>query len=95
MYSHLIERKNSETFKTQVKPYLNKGEHYYIIYLLDEDRITLVMKVGYAYRCTEEELYADINKWAEEEIEGFGDFYIVEKELLEDGTPHAVASWVY
>lgn len=91
-YKHLIERKDNQTFRNEVKPYLNKGEHYFKVYLYDEDGFDFQMVVGFAYRCNKQQLKEELVKWAEEEVEGWADFEIVEKIMLEDGTTTAIDS---
>lgn len=94
-YKHLIEiQKDEKTFKEKVKPFLNKGEHYFKI-LLMADSFTYECVVGYAYRCTREDLYKDLNKWAEEEVEGFATFMIFEKAVDTDGHTYAIDSFKY
>ena len=89
-YNYLIERKDNKTFKEQVKPFLNKDEHYYKVYLYAEDGFSYQMVVGFAYRCNKQQLKQDLVKWADEEVEGWADFDIVEKIIFEDGSTKAI-----
>lgn len=94
-YEVLIEANDNtrkEVFAKQVKPYLNKGEAYYKVYLLDEQCEVIQCLVGYAFRCSYEKLCDDLNKWALEEIDGFGDFAILRKEF---GTDKVLERYIF
>ena len=85
-YKNLIEYKKEEkTFTNKVKPFLNKGESYYKVYLLTEDGLSRQMLVGYGYRCSRIQFLKDLSKWAEEEVDGFAEFEVLTKKVLDDG----------
>lgn len=81
-YKCLIEKTQDFSFKKEILPYLNHEEEYYKVYLLTEDGMAHEMIVGFAYRCSIIDLYEDLKKWAEEEVDGVADFQILTKKYV-------------
>ena len=81
-YKCLIEKTQDFSFRKEILPYLNHEEEYYKVYLLTEDGTARQMVVGFAFRCSKEQLYKDLKNWAEEEVEGVADFLILTKKYV-------------
>ena len=96
MYKYLIEKENSETFKTKVKPNLNIGDKYFKVYLQAEDDIMQHHSVvGFGYHCSLNQLKSDLRKWLDEEVDGYGCFYITTKQLQADNKIIALDGELY
>ena len=95
-YKYLIEKqKDEKTFTNKVKPFLNKNEPYFKAYLLSEDGFHKEMVVGYAYRCSILDFMQDLRDWSLEEVDGFTEFLIYTKKVLEDGTTITIGSELF
>lgn len=87
MYKTLIENKpNEHTFQTQVKPFLNKGEHYFKARTTHDDDIEPNRIIGFAYRCKLNDFMNDLLEWCMNNDYGNPDMIIYEKIMFSDGT---------
>lgn len=92
-YKHLMLVADADPkayFNYNIKPYLNKHEHYYVIYNSD------IELVGYAYRCARIELMCDLmaytanNRHAKNGYK-YNEYIIHTFALWPDGTPRIIA----